>query len=349
MCPPVSGRFLEALAVSRFLWRRLAWSVFVAWGVTLLAFVISHLIPADPAKIAAGLNASPDVIENVRHQLGLDRPVYEQYITYTTGLLRGDLGRSITSTRPVLADLADYFPATLELTLWTTLFIAVLGISMGIAAALYRGTWVDIGTNVFGSLWVALPIFWIGIVFQFFLYLKLGWFPIGDRLSSTTPAPYHITGMYTLDALLTGNMPALGDVLRHLFLPVITLGLHNTAIVARMTRASLLDVLNQDYIRTAKAKGLAHRSVVLVHALKNAAIPVATVLGGQFRFLLGGALLIESIFQWPGLGMYATRAILFVDYPAIMGVTLTAALVTLVVNLLVDLIYVAIDPRIRYS
>jgi peptide/nickel transport system permease protein len=335
--------------LARYLLQRLVWSVFVLWGVTLLTFVISHMIPADPAKIAAGLNATPDVVANVRRELGLDRPLHEQYVTFLGGLVRGDLGRSILSRRPVVDDLRDYFPATLELTLSTMVVIVAIGVPLGIVAALKRNSGVDVAINVFGSLWVALPVFWLGIVLQFFLYLKLGWFPIGGRISDPAIVPETVTGLYSIDAVIRANGPTLLDVLHHLLLPVMVLALHNVAIVARMMRVSLLEVMHLDYVRTARAKGLTSQAVIRRHALRNAALPVLTVLGAQFRFLLGGALLVEAVFQWPGIGRYATDAILFVDFPAVMGVAVLAAVVTVIVNLTIDLLYVLVDPRIRYA
>jgi peptide/nickel transport system permease protein len=335
--------------MARYLLQRLVWSLFVLWGVTLLTFVISHMIPADPAKIAAGLNATPEVVANVRRELGLDRPVHEQYVTFLSGLVRGDLGRSILSRRPVVDDLRDYFPATLELTLATMVVIVVIGVPLGIVAGLKRNSGVDVAINVFGSLWVALPVFWLGIVLQFFLYLKLGWFPIGGRISDPAIAPETVTGLYSVDAVFRANGSTLLDVLHHLLLPVMVLALHNVAIVARMMRVSLLEVMHLDYVRTARAKGLTSQAVIRRHALRNAALPVLTVLGAQFRFLLGGALLVEAVFQWPGIGRYATDAILFVDFPAVMGVAVLAAVVTVIVNLVIDLLYVLVDPRIRYA
>ena len=335
--------------MARYLLQRLVWSLFVLWGVTLLTFVISHMIPADPAKIAAGLNATPEVVANVRRELGLDRPVHEQYVTFLSGLVRGDLGRSILSRRPVVDDLRDYFPATLELTLATMVVIVAIGVPLGIVAGLKRNSGVDVAINVFGSLWVALPVFWLGIVLQFFLYLKLGWFPIGGRISDPAIAPETVTGLYSVDAVFRANGSTLLDVLHHLLLPVMVLALHNVAIVARMMRVSLLEVMHLDYVRTARAKGLTSQAVIRRHALRNAALPVLTVLGAQFRFLLGGALLVEAVFQWPGIGRYATDAILFVDFPAVMGVAVLAAVVTVIVNLVIDLCYVLVDPRIRYA
>jgi peptide/nickel transport system permease protein len=327
--------------------RRLAWLVLVAVGMTLLIFVITHLIPADPAKFAAGLDATADQIEQTKRNLGLDRPLPEQYLIYLGNLAHGDLGTSIITKRPVRDDLADYFPATLELTLWTVVVIAAIGVPLGVISATRRGGWIDLITRVLATLWVALPVFWFGLLLQLVFYLRLGWLPAGDRLDSSIVLP-RITGLVTLDAVLQGNAIALVAGLRHLVLPVLTLALARVAIIARMTRAGMLEVLGADYVRTARAKGLHERAVIYRHALKNAALPVLTTFGTQVGFLLGGALLVEVIFQWPGMGRYAVSSITSVDFPAIMGVTLTAAALFVLINLLIDLAYMFVDPRIAY-
>jgi peptide/nickel transport system permease protein len=333
--------------VIAYIARRLVWLVLVGMGMTLLIFVVTHLIPADPAKFAAGLDATADQIEQTKRSLGLDKPLPEQYLIYLTNLAHGDLGTSIITKRPVRDDLADYFPATLELTLWTILAIAVVGIPLGVISATRRGGWLDLSTRVLATLWVALPVFWFGLLLQLVFYLRLGWLPAGDRLDSSIVLP-RVTGLATLDAILGGNAAALIDALRHLVLPVITLALARVAIVARMTRAGMLEVLGADYVRTARAKGLRERAVIYRHALRNAALPVLTTFGTQVGFLLGGALLVEVIFQWPGMGRYAVSSITSVDFPAIMGVTLAAAALFVLVNLLVDIAYLLVDPRISY-
>jgi peptide/nickel transport system permease protein len=330
-----------------YLVRRLAWLVLVAVGMTLLIFVITHLIPADPAKFAAGLDATADQIEQTRKSLGLDKPLPEQYLIYLGNLAHGDLGTSIITRRPVRDDLGDYFPATLELTLWTTLLILAVGVPLGVISATRRGGWIDLLTRVLATLWVALPVFWFGLLLQLIFYLRLGWLPAGDRLDSATVLP-RITGLITVDAILQGNPPALLDALKHLILPVVTLALARVAIVSRMTRAGMLEVLGADYVRTARAKGLKERAVIYRHALQNAALPVLTTFGTQVGFLLGGAILVEVIFQWPGMGRYAVSSITSVDFPAIMGVTLATASMFVLVNLLIDLAYMLVDPRIAY-
>jgi peptide/nickel transport system permease protein len=321
--------------------------VVVMVGMTLLTFVITHLIPADPAKFAAGLDATADQIEQTKRNLGLDKPLPEQYLIYLGNLARGDLGNSIITKRPVRDDLGDYLPATLELTLWALIVITATGIPLGVISATRRGGWLDLLTRVLATVWVALPVFWFGLVLQLIFYLRLGWLPAGERLDANISLG-RITGLVTLDAVLHADGVALLSGLRHLVLPVLTLALARVAIVARMTRAGMLEVLGADFIRTARAKGLHERTVVFRHALRNAALPVLTTLGTQIGFLLGGAILVEVIFQWPGMGRYAVSSITSVDFPAVMGVTLAAAAMFVSINLLVDLAYVVIDPRISY-
>lgn len=315
--------------------------------MTLLTFVVTHLIPADPVKAAAGLDATADQIEKLRRDLGTDRPLPEQYLIYIANLVRGDLGNSIVTRRPVLADLREYFPATLELTICTLIVIVLVGVPLGIVSATRRGGLIDLCSRLFATLWVAIPVFWFALLLQLVFYLRLGWLPAGDRIAQEY-AVTRLTGFLTIDTLLAGDLAAFGSVLHHLILPVLTLALGRLAIVMRMTRASMLEVLGSDYVRTARAKGLHDRVVIYQHALKNAALPIITTVGTQVGFLLGGAVLVEAIFQWPGIGRYAVSSITSIDFPAIMGVTLLAAIVFVLVNLLVDLSYAAIDPRITY-
>jgi peptide/nickel transport system permease protein len=334
--------------MAAYVLRRLVWLGFVLVGMTLLSFIVTHLIPADPAKAAAGMDATADQIERLKRDLGLDRPLHEQYLLYLGGLLRGDLGTSIVSRRPVRDDLADYLPATLELTLWTVVAIVAIGVPLGVVSATRRGSLVDLLTRLLATLWVAIPVFWFGLLLQLLFYLNLGWLPVGGQIQQGIVVP-RITGLLTIDAVLQGNVAALASALRHLVLPVTTLALTRVAIVSRMTRASMLEVLGADYIRTGRAKGLTERTVIYGHALRNAGLPILTTIGTQVGFLLGGTILVETIFQWPGMGRYAVGSITGVDFPAVMGVTLVAAGVFVTVNLLVDLAYVTLDPRISYT
>lgn len=322
--------------------------IFVVLGMTLITFMISHIIPADPAKIAAGLGADASAVENVRRDLGLDRPLPEQYIRYLGGLLHVDLGRSILTGRPVLDDIKDFFPATVELTFYAMAVTMFVGVALGILSAIQRGRWTDNLIRLFATLWVAMPVFWFALILQIGFYGNLQWLPAGGQLSSGIKLT-EITGLVTLDALLTLNFSALFDALKHLILPVSALALTRVAEVTRITRSSMLEVLGMDYIRTARAKGLQEQIVIIWHALRNALIPVITTFGLQFGYLLGGAVLVEAVFQWPGMGRYAVLSITSVDFPVVMGVTVVASIVFVLVNLLVDVMYVLADPRIGYQ
>jgi len=334
--------------MTRFIVRRVFWLGIVMFGMTIIAFVVSHCIPADPAKVAAGLDANAEQVERTRHDLGLDQSLPVQYGIYLVHLAHGDLGRSILTGRTVTRDLADFFPATLELALWAILLTVALGVPLGVLAALRRGSALDTGIRFFATIWVGMPEFWFAILLQIVFYRNLGWFAGGGRLSKDIRTPVHLTGMYSLDALFTANLPVFVDSIQHLVLPVLALALGRMAVVARLTRSGMLEVLSSDYIRTARAKGLRQSVVVYRHALKNAALPVLTQIGLQFGFLLGGTILIETVFQWPGMGRYAVDAITRVDFNPIMGVALVASLVFVVVNLGVDLCYHLLDPRIQF-
>jgi len=322
--------------------------IFIVLGMTLIVFVVTHLIPADPAMIAAGQGADASSIEKVRQEFGLDRPLPEQYFIFLKGLLRGNLGRSILTGRPVLDDIKDYFPATLELALLSTVVSVVLGVFLGILSALLKDHLTDNAIRVLSILWVGMPEFWLGLMFQILFYGKLEWLPFGGRTSIGMPGPPRITGMFSLDALLTLRFAILLDVLVHLILPVTVLALRRMAELARITRSSMLEVLEQDYIRTARAKGLSERSVILRHSLKNASLPIITIVGIQFGYALGGTILIEAIFQWPGLGRYAVHSIQNVDFQPVIGVAIVASTAFVLVNSFVDVLYTFADPRIRY-
>ncbi len=319
----------------------------VMFGVTVIVFFIVHVIPADPVGALLGGNAPPDLVDQMRHQLGYDRPLVDQFGNYILNLLHGNLGTSLKSNRPVIEDIAEYFPATLELSIVAIIIAVVLGMMLGILSAVYRNSWIDHFSRVFSILGVSMPVFWTGLILLLIFYYILGWLPGTGQLNLFVTPPYRITGMILLDSILEGNWAALWDGFRHIILPATVLGYSAAASIARITRASMLDVLKQDYIRTAKAKGLSKRIVVYRHALKNALIPVITVIGLVFGGLLEGAVLTETVFGWPGLGRYVVNALLVLDYPAIMGGTLFIALIYSLANLGVDLVYAALDPRMR--
>jgi peptide/nickel transport system permease protein len=328
--------------------RRLLLLVPVLFGVSLLTFVLSHVVPGDPARLLAGTHAGAAQVRAVRHAYGLDRPLPAQYWTYLTNLAHGDMGTALHTQRPVGQDLRDFLPATLELALAAMALAVILGIPLGTLAAMGRNRTPDHMTRLIALAGVSLPVFWVGLVLQLLLYYSWGIFPSGGRLDPTLAPPHTVTGLYTVDSLLAGRLELLANALWHLVLPAIVLALGPLAVVMRITRSSLLEALAQQYVRTARAKGLSRPRVVVRHALRNALLPTVTVLGLQFGYLLGGAVLVEYIFSWPGIGLYTAQSITASDYPAIMGVTVTVAFLYVILNLVVDLCYALLDPRIRY-
>ena len=335
--------------MKNFLIRRLSLLVFVLVGVSVLTFFISHVVPADPARLAAGPHASADQVQQLRQKLGLDRPLPEQYWMYMSGLLRGDFGYSLFSRRPVAEDLKAYFPATLELTVAAMLICLIVGIPLGVLSAVHKDRLLDHLGRVVCIGGVGIPIFWLALLFQLFFYRWLDILPTGGRIDPGLSPPQTITGLYTFDSLITGNWPVLASSLSYLILPAITLAFASLAWVARVTRISMLETLGQDYIRTARGKGMPERTVVYAHALRNALIPTVTLVGLQTGALLAGAFLVEIIFSWPGIGFYTVNAIMAMDFNAIMSTTLVVAVVYTVANLVVDIVYVALDPRINYA
>lgn len=345
--------------------RRVLGLIPVLIGVTLLIFFLTRVIPGDPATAMLGQRAAPNLVQRLRTDLGLDRPLFlnfqavsetgdvrklfdSQYFSYMSGLVRLDLGRSIYSLIPITQSLAHRFPATFELTIMAMIFAIVIGVPAGVFAATRRGTLADTSIMIVALSGVSFPVFWLAIIMIYVFAVTLGWLPPSGRLSNQLSIQ-PITGMYVLDALLRGNFVAAWDAFRHLIMPAIALGTIPLAIVVRMTRSAMLDVLGQDYVRTARSKGLSERRVVRVHALRNALLPVVTVIGLSFGSLLSGALLTETVFSWPGIGRWVYDAIAARDYPVIQGGVLFVAVMFAVVNLLVDMTYALIDPRIQYS
>lgn len=332
--------------MARYIFRRLIGLLIVLLGVSVITFSLAQLVPIDPAATALGSNAREEQIAAYRAELGLDKPAVVQYFNYVGRLLQGDLGTSIRTRRPVIDDLRDYLPATIELSLAAISVAICIGIPFGILASVRRNGLIDALARIFALIGGSLPIFYIGLSALGLFYRELRWMPGPGRLDSTITPPNTITGLYTIDALISGNWPVLQNALWHLVLPAFVLGYASAAVLLRMTRSAMLEVLNQDFVRTARAKGLRENVVVLRHALKNAMLPVLTTIGVTFGSLLSGAVLTETIFGWPGLGRYATASVTSLDFPAVMGVTLVAAIVYPVVNLIVDLCYRFIDPRI---
>lgn len=306
--------------MSQYILRRLALMVPVLFGVSVVVFAMVRMIPGDPARIMAGEAATEEVVERIREQLGLNKHPVIQYGIFLQNLLRGDLGRSTLSRLPVLDELGAALPATFELAAASMLIALAIGISTGVLSAVRPNSWIDAVSMFIALLGVSMPVFWLGLMLMLLFSLHLGWFPTAGH-----------------------------GTWRHLVLPAVTLGLSSAAIIARMTRSSMLEVLRQDYVRTARAKGVPERGVVLRHAFRNALIPVVTVMGLQFGNLLGGAVLTETVFAWPGIGRLMVGAITARDYPVVQGAVLTVAVGFILINLLVDVLYAYIDPTIRYD
>ncbi len=326
--------------------RRLAFLVLVLLGVSLITFFLSHVVPADPARLYAGPRASAAAVAQIRHQFGLDQPLPTQFYNYVTGLLHGDFGYSLTTHRAVGSDLTDKLPATIELTIAAIVMILLVGIPLGVLSAVKPGSIMDHIGRAVSITGVALPAFWLGLMAQLVLFDQLGWLPSGGRLDPSLTPPPHVTGLFTVDSLLHGDLPLFMQSVYNLILPAAVLGFGSLAVLTRQIRASMLEALSQDYVRTAMAKGLVRMRVVVRHALRNALLPATTVMGLQIGNLLGGALLVEEVFAWPGIGRYATDATLNLDYNAVMGVTLIAAFIYVLVNLATDILYMVLDPRV---
>ncbi len=335
--------------MNRYILGRIASVVLVLLGVSVLTFFIAHVVPGDPVLVALGEHAREEQIAAYRHAYGLDRPVPVQFAVYLGRLIRGDLGISIRTRRPVADDLREFMPATMELGGAAWLVALLLGIPAGILSAVFKDRILDHLSRLGALIGASFPVFWLGLLLLGAFYYRLQWFPGPGRLDVVISPPPMRTGFLLVDAALAGDGEAFRNALRHLVLPALTLGLFSTAVIARMTRSAMLEVLYQDYIRTARAKGLPQRRVVALHALKNAMIPTLTIIGISFGSLLSGAVLTETIFAWPGLGRYATASAISLDFPAVMGVTLVVAVVYTLVNLFVDLIYARLDPRVRYE
>ncbi|HEY2270297.1 MAG TPA: ABC transporter permease [Streptosporangiaceae bacterium] len=335
----------------RFLLQRLGTGLVLCVGITLVAFVLTHLVPGDPAAANLGQRAigDPAAVAAFNHQYGLDRPLPVQYVLYLKNLVHGNLGISEQSHRPVLTDLQEYVPATIELALFAIVLSLVIGIGLGIVAAMYRDRWPDHVIRVISLGGVSMPVFWIALVAFYLLFFKLGWLPGGGRLDPTQSAPTHLTGMFTVDAALHGQWTLFVSALRHLLLPGLVLAIYTVGMLTRFTRASMLEIMGNDYVRAARLKGLPEHVVILRHVLRPALVSIITVAGVAFGSLLSGTVLVENIFSWPGVGQYAYRSAINLDLPAIMGVSLFVALVYIVVNLVVDLLYGVIDPRIRLA
>jgi peptide/nickel transport system permease protein len=332
----------------RFVVRRLLLLVPILLGLSILVFVWIRALPGGPAQALLGERATPETIAQIERQYGLDEPVHVQYWKYLKRTAQFDFGDSVASRRPVTEELSRRFPATIELALAAMLFSVVFGIPLGFIAAKRYGTWLDHTSLVASLIGISIPIFFLAIILKYVFAVRLGLLPTVGRISVLIDLK-HPTNFYVLDAILAGDLVALWDVLKHLVLPAIALGTIPLAIVARITRAAVLDVQNEDYVRTARAKGLSPRIVDTRHVFRNALLPISTIIGLQTGLLLSGAVLTETVFAWPGMGTWLVDAISNRDFPVLQGGILFVALVFVLVNLLVDISYALINPRIRFS
>ena len=334
--------------MTTYILKRIAMIIPVLLGVSLLVFALMRVFSPDPAPIVLGQHATESAAAAWRTLYGLDRPIPVQFWEFLRGAARGDLGMSFYTKAPVTREIMARFPATVELAICAIIFASIGGIFLGVISAVYKNSLIDAGSTLFALIGVSIPIFWLGILYIMLFSGKLHWLPSGGRIAVQLE-PFKVTGFYLIDTLLAGNPRAFWDALRHLIMPAMTLGMYSMAIITRMTRATMLETLNQDYIRTARAKGLAEVKVIAKHALRNSMIPVTTVIGLQLGALLGGALLTESVFSWPGIGKFTVDCILKSDFPVVQGIVLLVAVVFVIMNLITDISYAFLDPRIKYG
>jgi peptide/nickel transport system permease protein len=330
----------------RFFLRRLLYAIPSLFGLLVITFVLIRIVPADPAAALAGENATPQQIEKIRREYGFDRPLHEQLFVYLGQVARFDFGESQYSRRPVGVDIKQRLPATLELTFTALLIAAGLGIPLGVVAGVYHNRWPDFALRFISVAGVAVAAFWFAIMLQLLFAMDLGWLPLRGRTSSGMVLPPEVTGSLILDSLIAWRLDALGDALRHLILPAVTLSLGGLASITRFTRAGVLDTMQKDFVLYERAVGYPRRRLIWVYVLRNSVIATVTQIGLLFGVLIAGAVVVESIFDWPGIGNYAVLAILTADYKVMMAVTLMIGVVYVTVNVLVDLVHGLIDPRL---
>lgn len=321
--------------------------IFMLIGLMAIVFAISNISPGDPARLAAGPDATTEMVEQIRVERGLDKPLVMRFVVYLGNLASGDFGTSIHTKRAVASDLARYFPATVELVLFSISFAVLLGVPLGMLGAVFQNKWPDHSIRFLAVSGVALPMFWLGLMLQWYLSLELDLFPLGGRLGIMTPRPETVTGLLTVDALLEGNLHIFKEAVWHLALPGLALSLPALASIIRVNRAEMLETLNKDYILNARAQGIGPVRIVAAYALKNAILPTLAMIGLRFGWMLGGTVLVEGVFDFPGLGLYAAKAAVFSDFDPIIAVTLVLGACFMLVNLLIDLAYAALDPRVR--
>jgi peptide/nickel transport system permease protein len=333
--------------ILQYIVKRIPRLIIVLLGVTMITFAISHVIPGDPARMLVGQRASEETLIKMRIELGLDQPIYIQYGKYVTDLVQGDMGKSIRTQQPIASELKKYFPATLELTIVSMVMTLIIGILLGVTAAVKKNKYQDHVSRIISLLGVSTPLFLSGLLVLVVFYKWLQWFPASGRIDAFLTVPPQITGLYLVDGLLCGDFDVVLSALHHIVLPATCLAYIQLAVIARQVRSSMVEVLEQDYIRTAKAFGLSDMKIKYQYALKNALLPTLTVAGLIFGELLGGAIITETIFAWPGMGKYVVDSVSFLDFPAIMGFTMIVSVAYVLINMLVDLLYQIVDPQIR--
>jgi peptide/nickel transport system permease protein len=330
-----------------FTLRKVAVLIGTMLGLAALTFIITNVAPGDPARLVAGPDATNDMVETIRREYGLDRPLIEQFLIYMGDLLTGDLGRSIVSTRSVMEELARYVPATLELVLIAMTLGILIGVPFGMLSAVYKDRFIDQVTRILSISGVALPAFWFGILLQLFFAVRLELLPVSGRLPLTALAPEPITHLLLVDTLLRGDFETFREALSHIILPAIVLSFPCLASILRVNRAEMIEVLQSDYIVAARAHGIDSRRIVMLYALKNALLPTIAMIGLRFGWMLGSTVLVETVFDWPGIGLYAVSSALASDFKPVVGVTLVIGFLFMITNMLVDLAYAWIDPRLR--
>ncbi len=339
------------MSLYQFLARRLLLMIPLLIGISLVAFLISHAIPADPtaANLGERAAADPEIVAAFRQKWGLDEPLHVQYLTYLSNVLQGDLGTSIRSRRPVSDELQRFLPATIELATFGILVSLVAGVAFGVISAVWRNRPIDFVVRVLSLIGVSAPVFWLALVGLIVLYLRWGVVPGPGRLDARISPPPNVTGLYTVDSLLAGDWRTFRNALEHLILPSLVLGAYSAGLITRITRSSMLEVLSMEYMNTARSKGLRERTVIIRHGLRNALMPVVTIIGLSYGNLLSGAVLTETIFAWEGIGRYAYNAARTLDFPVLMGVSMLTAIIFVVMNLIVDILYYWLDPRLRQA
>lgn len=333
----------------KYIVKRLLMLIPVLIGVSIIVFVLLRVAAPDPAPTFCGKNATMEQMDEWREERGLNDNIVKQYVNFIEGAVHGDFGESYNTGEPVFNEIKDRFPATIEIAIFAIIVASVLGIIIGVIAAIKKNSVIDNASMVLSLIGVSIPIFWLGILIMILFVKILGWVPAASGRINVTINFNEITGLYLLDAIIQGDWAAFKDAFMHLILPGMTLALYTLAIISRMTRSSMLDALNQDYIRTARSKGISEGKVVIKHGLRNALMPIVTVIGLQFGSLLGGAVLTEKVFAWPGIGSYTVDAITKSDFPIIQAVVLIIATVFVLMNLIVDIVYAFLDPRIKYG